>query len=237
MQDQLTEAGGQYPDVGARISKAFSLYSAYFMAFVTISIVTLPFSILGSLPVVGLILAIPGAIVSGIVDAALITAAGQSVVGVAPTPGPDLSGAWNKFGRLFELFWRTAGTVILLAITIIGIPWAIRVAVRWSFGLQGVMLHDLDARSAISESCRLVEGNWWRTFGNYLLIGLIVAIPGFIGLSFTFVISPIVGGIVGGIITVFTTPFFVLATTLLYLRLRTEKGAAESLGISPTPTA
>jgi hypothetical protein len=206
------------------------------MPFVLISLVALPVNILGSLPDYGFIFAIFTLLVGLVVDAALILAVGQAVVATEPTPGPNLSAAVNNFGRIFEYSWRMFGTILLLTVTIIGIPWAIRVAVRWSMGLPAIMLHGFDGKGAISESCRLIENNWWRTFGNFLLIGLIIAVPSSIGLGVTFAMSPFAGGVLGAIFSVFTTPFFALTWTLLYLRLRQEKGdTAQTANLAPEP--
>lgn len=237
MQEQNMVVGGEYPDVGARISKALSLYGAYFVPFFLISLATLPLNILSSIWELGVIFAIPGAIVTAIVDAALILAVAQALTGNVPQPGNHLSEAWSRFGRLFELGLRTLGAVLGLAITIVGIPWAIRVGVRWFLGTQAIMLQDMDAKAAISESCRLVEGDWWRTFGNLLLLGLLIGIPGGIAVGFSFAVSTVVGGILSAIVTTITTPFWVIAVTLYYLRLKQEKGVPPSPmpAVDPSP--
>ena len=68
----------------------------------------------------------------------------------------------------------------LLAITVIGIPWAIRLFVRWNFAIYAVMLNDQNAKAAISFSCDLVTGRWWQMAG--LLLATFA--PGFIVVPF-----------------------------------------------------
>ena len=60
-----------------------------------------------------------------------------------------------------------------LAITIIGIPFAIYFGIRWSFYGQAVMIEETSATDALKRSRELVRGTWWRIFGIILAIFLI----------------------------------------------------------------
>ncbi len=64
-------------------------------------------------------------------------------------------------------------TIGLLAITIIGIPFAIYFGTRWSFYAQAVLIEETSATNALKRSRELVRGTWWRIFGTILAIFLI----------------------------------------------------------------
>jgi hypothetical protein len=221
MQETYIVPGGEYADVGSRLSKSFSLYRGYFVPFFLMALITFPLTALAAVWEFGFVFTIPNALIGLVASAAIILGVEQALPGKAPEPGASLSAAMDRFGRLIEYALRTLGAVLGLAITIIGIPWAIRVGIRWFFGSQAIMLHGHDAKGAISESCRLVEKNWWRTFGNLILIGLIVGLPNGV---FTLAFPGWLGGLIGAALSTLTMPFGVIAITLYYLRLRQEKG-------------
>ena len=68
-----------------------------------------------------------------------------------------------------QRFWRvvvaqllaTLG-VILLAITVIGLPWAIWKYVGWPFVQQEVLFTDKSIRESFRGSSELVRGRWWH---------------------------------------------------------------------------
>jgi hypothetical protein len=57
------------------------------------------------------------------------------------------------------------GMVVLLTITVVGIPFAIHRFIRWSLFAEACMLDDLSATGSLRRSSELVKGRWWRTFG------------------------------------------------------------------------
>lgn len=70
----------------------------------------------------------------------------------------------------FLLWMLVAG---LLAVTIIGIPFAIYFATRWGFYSQAVLIEGTSATNALRRSGELVKGTWWRVFGIMLAIFLL----------------------------------------------------------------
>ena len=104
---------------------------------------------------------------------ALLFAGGQSYLGRQITAG-------SAFRQIARRFWPYLGSNILyilivglLAITIIGIPFAIYFAVRWGFYTQAVLIEETSARNALRRSSELVKGTWWRVFGILLAIFLL----------------------------------------------------------------
>jgi hypothetical protein len=222
----------QYADVGQRISKAPATYLQHPLPFILIAAAYVPFAIASSIdPILSLVLFIPGLLAQEIVNGALIVAAERALHGQQPSVQDGFTAATDRLGALLEYFGRTFIVVFALAITVIGIPWAIRVAVRWIFGTQAVMLHDMSAKESISESCRVVTGNWWRTLGNLLLVGLIASLP---SLVIAFAVGGIAGGVIGAVWGTLTTPFFSIFVTLFYFRLRHEKTPARMTEAEPT---
>ena len=115
-----------------------------------------------------------------LVSAALTYASARIYLGRALTPRDALQQAqhhfWTYFGAVF--FWSLA--VGGMAVTIIGIPFAIYFGVRW--GLYGVpiMIEGSRARNALRRSTELVRGAWLRVFAIALLITVITFMLAFI---------------------------------------------------------
>ncbi len=127
-----------------------------------------------------------------LVSAALTYASARIYLGRAITPGDALQQAqhhfWTYFGAVF--FWSLA--VGGMAVTIIGIPFAIYFGVRW--GLYGVpiMIEGSRARNALRRSTELVRGAWLRVFAITLLITVITFMLAFIlTAAFDYVLSSV----------------------------------------------
>jgi hypothetical protein len=76
-------------------------------------------------------------------------------------------------GMLTEL-----GTVLLLTITIVGIPFAIHRFIRWSLFAEACMVEDLSASESLRRSSSLVRGRWWRTLGFTALVDVLAVLSG-----------------------------------------------------------
>ena len=67
---------------------------------------------------------------------------------------------------------RGVGVVVMRrAITVVGLPWAIRQAVRYRFMPQQVLVEGSPAVDSLRESSALVRGRWWHTAGMVVLFG------------------------------------------------------------------
>ena len=122
----------------------------------------------------------------------------------------------------------------LMAITIVGIPFAVYFGLRWYFMLQVSLLEDASPAEALRGSSELVAGNWWRVLGISIVLSLIVS-------AFTFLPSfiPFIGPIIVNIVAL---PAYSIAKTALYIDLRTraegpeqfnEDALARDLGLLP----
>ena len=65
--------------------------------------------------------------------------------------------------------------VVVLAVTIVGIPFALYFAVRWGFFVETLLLEGVSARDALRRSSELVTGMWWRMCGMLLAVCLLSA--------------------------------------------------------------
>ncbi|HEY8767719.1 MAG TPA: hypothetical protein VIP09_10755 [Dehalococcoidia bacterium] len=128
---------------------------------------------------------------------------------------------------MLEYALRFVGAVFLLAITVVGIPFAIRTLVRWSLGSQAVLLNNESAKDAISHSCQLVKGLWWQVAGAGLLVFFASGLVG----QIAFFVWPrgAPGTIVSAIWEVLSVPFQTAFWTLAYLRLAEQDESAPAL--------
>ena len=128
---------------------------------------------------------------------ALLFAGGQSYLGRQITAG-------TAFRQIARRFWSYLGCNILyllviglLAITVIGIPFAIYFAARWGFYAQAVLIEETSAMHALRRSSELVKGTWWRVCGILLAIFLLAFMIQTIlqfSLLFVFGLTQAIGG-------------------------------------------
>ena len=104
---------------------------------------------------------------------AILFAGAQIYLGREITAGAAFGQVTHRFLSYlgsFLLWMLVAG---LLAITIIGIPFAIYFLVRWGFYGQAVLVEGTSATHALRRSSELVKGTWWRVLGIMLAIVLL----------------------------------------------------------------
>jgi hypothetical protein len=111
--------------------------------------------------------------------------------------------------------------VILMAITVIGLPFAVWKYVGWMFVQQEILFEDRSLREAFRGSSRLVSGRWWHT----------VRVAGFLWLV-SIVVGPVLGfaliftnfsllwiNVIGSVVFALLIPYVALGHTLLYFDL------------------
>ena len=230
----------QQRDLDRIIRDAINLYRDNAGPFLSIAAVVIPLGIAAAAlqarfddPVAESLVLLPVNLlqvaVNLLVAAALIAALGRIDSGQPA----EFSHAYDV---AFERFWTLAGAVLrvvfhvlLFAITIVGIPWAIQRLVRWVFAEQAVILDGRTAEEALSHSAAAVSGYWWRTLGISIVVALLAGIPFIISVPFS--LAPVlISGTVSAILTAGVLPFSITAMTLLYfdLKLRHEPVAQEA---------
>ncbi len=70
---------------------------------------------------------------------------------------------WDRGDALLGAFARAYATVVVLIITVIGIPWGIRQLVRYQFVPHVIAHEDADAAGSLRRSTELVRGRWFHT--------------------------------------------------------------------------
>ena len=105
---------------------------------------------------------------------------GGIVIGSAATYLGENVTIHSVLQRTIDRFWQLLGCFLLwclvigvLTVTIIGIPFAIYLAVRWGFFLGTILFEEPFMSSALKRSSELVSGMWWRIFGMLLAILLL----------------------------------------------------------------
>jgi hypothetical protein len=152
-------------------------------------------------------------------------------VGFAATWSAVLHRLW----RLLVVALVANILVILLLVTIIGIPYAIKKFVDWQFAQQEILFEDRSIRDALRGSTRVVKGHWWRTAAVAGTLWLLSQIPGpALGFALVFTTVPVGAvNLIGAVVFALLLPLIQIGRTLLYLDLRTRE-ARETV---PAPIA
>ena len=150
-----------------------------------------------------------------LIEGALIHAVSEQNLRQTISIGRAYRFALERLGAMLGAMILAGLALLVMSITIIGIPAAIYVGVRWTFIWQAALLEGLGPGAALSRSSDLVRGNWWRVLGIMFVVGIIAgAISAILG------IMPIIGSIIGSILS---TLVVVTGATLLYYDLRVRK--------------
>ncbi|MCI0777984.1 MAG: hypothetical protein J4N95_07365 [Chloroflexi bacterium] len=236
----------QRRDLGEIIQAALHLYQRNFAALFVIAAVVVPLGIASAAlqravdDSVGVGFAILGIAilqlaVNLLAGAAIIIALTKIDQGGDPTFADTYDAAFERFGTLLGAFLRALVIVLLLSITIVGLPWAIQRMVRWIFIEQAVILDGATPSTALSRSAAAVQGRWWRTLGIAIVIGLISTLPASIVAAVLIVAPVLVSGTVNSFVNALLLPFAVTAMTLLYFDLQVRKESDERIASDPAP--
>jgi hypothetical protein len=110
--------------------------------------------------------------------------------------------------------------VLLLVASVVGIPLAVFLLVRWAFVTQAAVIEQLPGRRALRRSAELVADRWWRTFGVTATVNVLAALSGpFVGLIALFTLTKAslnAINLIGAAVYMFTVPMAAVAVTLLY---------------------
>lgn len=131
---------------------------------------------------------------------------------------------WPRLPHLVGALVGLLSAYILLVVTLVGLPVALWLLVRWCLFGQAVMIDGArTSRGALAASARAVRGHWWRVAITALSFIVLTQVPG-----------PLIGFVVlgladrsvefvntlSGLIFAALVPFGIAGQTLLYLRLR-----------------
>jgi hypothetical protein len=142
---------------------------------------------------------------------------------------------WNG---MRQRFWRIVAALLLailgislLAITVVGLPFAIWKLVGWSFVGQEVLFTDKSLRESFRSSSDLVRGRWWHAVRVVVFLAALLFVAGpvlTLGLIFT-PLPFLVINLLGALIFSLLIPYAAIGQTLLYfdLQARAEEEPAK----------
>ncbi len=145
----------------------------------------------------------------------------------------------SSYEAMFARLWRVVGgqllakvLLVLMVITVIGIPFAAYFYVAWQFIQQEILFQDKSIGDAMAGSHRLVRGHWWRTIVVAGLLALLSVVVGpFLGFILIFLNwSPIVVNAVGSVVFALLMPYVALGRTLLWFDLAAREAEAPAAG-------
>jgi len=166
--------------------------------------------------------------VASAIVAAIVVAFVRDLVASRPAGlRAALGGVRARIWRVvFAQLLATLG-VLLLALTIVGIPWAIRNLVGWAFVQQEVLFTDKSLRESFRGSSDLVRGRWWHAARPIVFFSLLTAVAGPV-LTFALIFTPLPFfwiNLLGAMIFALLIPYVTVGNTLLYFDLQARAEA------------
>ena len=164
---------------------------------------------------------------------ALFRASTSLAAGNLETIGSVLLGTARRYFALWAVV-ILGSLVVFGAIVIVSIPVVIWVLIRWSVAIPALFAEGIGPVKALGRSWTLVQGNWWRTLGILIIVGIMVsliqaALAALFG-GIALLVPGLNDDIRAGLITTVTTLVDALvgaiqwiAITMLYLDLRVRK--------------
>jgi hypothetical protein len=162
------------------------------------------------------------ALVGAPVVSALRLVDGGKPVGVWPA----IRAVAPRLPRVLAAQFAAALVVLLLTLTVIGIPLAVKKAVDWTFVPQELIFKGGSVRAALRTSTRLAAGRWWSIaavdIGLFLLGAVFGALAGSLLLLLTNASLSTVN-IFGLLVFGLVLPYLAIVWTLLYLDPRAPR--------------
>lgn len=144
-----------------------------------------------------------------------------------PSVRTSLAGTRERFWRVVTAKLLSMAGIALLALTIIGLPFAIRFLVTWTFVQQEVLFTDRSIRDSFRASTDLVRGHWWHAVRTIVPLFLVLTVMGpLLGLFLIFTPLPLVlVNLIGSVVYAIAIPFTTAGATLLYFDLQARNAA------------
>lgn len=267
-------------DIGDVLDETFRIYRRRFVPIITtMAVVVVPSSLLSLVVVLATGFSGPqferafergdytGAIVGGLaffvlgVATAVINLAAVGAITLIASSGVlgQQIGVGDAYRQAFSRWWSlllagliTGLTLSVLAITCIGIPFAVFIGLGWALSFPVIMLEGRGATDALGRSWELVRFNRWRQLVIWILMILIfyllVSVPTGIFSFVAGILAAVFAGNQGAVMLVQTGNVLVnaigqtlfggilyITTTLLYYDLRIRKEAFDLEQRMPSP--
>ncbi len=159
---------------------------------------------------------------SAVVAATIIVFVGAIAFGETAGVKPSLVGTKRKFWRVVIAQILATLGVAAMAVTVIGLPFAVWKLVGWSFVQQEVLYTDKSIRGSFRSSSDLVRGRWWHALRTVIVLQFVGFAAGpFLGLFLIFTPFPLfLVNLISSIIFALMIPFVTVGRTLLYFDLQ-----------------
>jgi hypothetical protein len=141
-----------------------------------------------------------------VAGAAAVRVASDAILGLPTDVGGAYREAFRRLGTILGGNFLAGLAATLLAMTCIGIPFAIYIGLGWALVLPLIMIEGLGMSAAMGRSWGLVKGHRWRLLVALVLIGLIM----YLLVSIPSGIFGFVGGIANAILQAGTTGVLVV---------------------------
>ena len=182
-----------------------------------------------------------GAAMASVITTAAVAFALREIDAGRLVRGADaFRAAFDRLRALVGAAARQYVVAVLLTITVVGLPFAIRRYVRWSLFAEACALEDLSAGGSLRRSAQLVTGRWWRTFGFTALVVVLTTVSGpVLGVVLLLLTDRSLNfiNIAGALVYTVTVPYAAIALTLYYFDLETrdvaEAGSMPEAGLEP----
>jgi hypothetical protein len=163
---------------------------------------------------------VTGSVAIVVATAAVAWIVEQSATNTRVTATNAIRAIGSRARDLARGFARAVVTIVVLFITVVGIPFAIRQVVRYQFMAPVVMLEGLDGQRSLARSSALVRKRWWHTA---LFVGTVYTVVGGVGLVVGLAVLVVFTGMPLWTLSVIVTmcnvlvmPLAGIAVTLLY---------------------
>ena len=217
---------------GQLVRAARQLYGRHWTAMVLLALVAIP--IVGGMEY--LVRLVGPGVIGDLFDTFSRPVAAAIVVGavamyirlLVETGEASFVGAWRRLLRRFwpvvlGQLWVTF-LLVLMGLTIIGIPFAVWKLVGWGFVPQEILFADKPVRGSLRGSSDIVRGRWWHAARAVVFFNLLIAVAGPI-LTFALIFTPLpltLINLIGSLVFALLIPYFALGITLLYFDLQTR---------------
>jgi hypothetical protein len=166
--------------------------------------------------------AIAGLFASVITTAAVALLLGEIDDGRRMRAGEAYRLVFQRLRPLARGMAAELATVVVLSITVVGVPFAIARFIRWSLFAQACVLGDLSAGESLRRSSVLVRGHWWRTFGFTALVDVVAVLSGpLFGVGLLLLTDHSLNfiNVAASVVYALTVPLAAIALTLYYFDL------------------
>lgn len=237
--------------LGQVLVAAFDIYRRHALVFASIGLAALPVTVLASASnwhltdvAPGRLLDVPGGalvqraallfalaelklgVIYALVAAASTTALARLEDGKPLSLGSAFSEVWRRLPDLLPGRLLAIAFVSALSFTVVGIPLALRQAVRWAFIEQAVLLDGKSWREAMAQSSTLVRGSWlWSAAAVSALGSLALAVAPGVGvvLILTLKSTPLAYvNLISALVYACLVPYIALGLALVYFDLKSR---------------